>query len=239
MYNAEMTINEQKLYDLLFTKEFDKDKLVSMLSAGAFSVEEIDTAASVYVEDCINLLDYDDSRFENAMFGEDIPGIESSHFLEAIRILLEYGLDPNYCSSNSFTDYIIGNLRFVFNGYQSADAAALMFEHGGNPNMIFDDCSLIDDLDFDVMWFLGGDVDSRYIADSFMHYWMTVVGYGARFTNGADVVVEYGNFKACDFRDHRNYYCGFIHVKDDDGSVHLSAISFFDKRTNREVARLE
>ena len=57
--------------------------------------------------------------------------------------------------------------------------------------------------------------------------------------DGDDVVVVYDGFNVADFKDHRNYYCGFIHVKYEDDPYNTTAVSFFDKRTNREVARLE
>ena len=235
----ELSNNSKKLYDLLFTRDFDAVLLTTKLESGEFSKEDINTAAIQYVEDCNGLLDNDDPRYENAAFGENIPGIESSHLLEAIRILLRFGLDPNYSTNDDITGNIMWCMHFVFNGYQAADAVALMLENGGDPNLIFDGWSLIGDLDADISWFLGGDVESRYIADSFMHYWMVVVGYGAKWDDGSEIVVTYDDFKPSDFRDHRNYYCGFIHVHYDDDPYNTTAVSFFDKRTNREVARRE
>ena len=130
-------------------------------------------------------------------------------------------------------------MHFVFNGYQAVDAVALLLENGGNPNLSFDGCSLIADLCADIPWFLGGDVESRYIADSFMHYLMVFIGYGAKWENGNDIVVTYDDFETSGFRDHRKFYHGFIHVKYEDDPYNTSAVSLFDKTTNREVARYE
>lgn len=236
---AGLSDNAKRLYDLLFTKDFKAEELTAQLESDAFSVDDINTASFRYVDALCHLIDYSDPRIENCGFGEEITGIESSHLLEAIQILLRFGLDPNYSWNNDITGNIMWSLHFAFNGYQAADAVNLMLEHGGNPNLIFDGWSLIGELCADISWFLGGDVESRHIADSFMHYLMVVIGHGAKWDNGNEIVVTYDGFNVADFKDHRNYYCGFIHVKYEDDPYNTTAVSFFDKRTNREVARLE
>ncbi len=238
-FTVELSDNAKRLYDLLFTKDFKAEELTVQLESGAFSIDDINTASFRYVDDLCHLIDYDDPRIESAKFGENIPGTESSHLLEAIQILLRFGREPNWSWSNDITRNIMWSMHFAFNGYQAADAINLMLEHGGNPNLIINGWSLIGDLCADISWFLGGDVESRYIADSFMHYLMVVIGHGAKLDDGDDVVVTYDGFNVADFRDHRNYYCGFIHVKYEDDPYSTSAVSFFDKRTNQEVARLE
>ena len=235
----ELKDNAKKLYDLLFTRQFAPEELTAQLKTGVFSVDDINMAALQYVEDCASLLDSDDPLYENMAFGESIQGLESSHLLEVIRILLNFGLDPNYSSNDDITGNIMWKMYFVFNGYQSADAVDLMLEYGGNPNLSFDGWSLIGDLCEDISFFLGGDIESRYIADSFMHYWMVVVGHGAKWDSGNDIVVTFDGFNVADFRDHRKYYCGYIHVKYPDAPYRTRAVSFFDKATNREVARFE
>ena len=235
----ELRDNAKALYNLLFTKEFNAEKLQEQLASGSFSADDVNVAAFLYVDNCIHLMGKDDPRFESTPFGETIPGIESSHLLEAIRVLLRYGLDPNYSYNGDITGNIMWAMHFVQNGYQAADAVALMLECGGDPCLTLNGWSLIGELDADISWYLGGDVESRYIADSFMHYWMVVVGYGAKWEDGSDIVVTYDGFTASDFRDHRRYYCGFIHVEYEDDPVNKTAVSFFDKTTSREVARLK
>ena len=239
IWELKLSENAAKLHELLFTKEFDASALISFLNSGVCSYDDINTTTLKYIDDCVQLIDYDDPRFKTASFGEIIPGLESSHLLEAISILLRYGLDPNFSLNDDITGNIMWSMHFVFNGYQAADAVALMFEHGGNPNLTFDGWSLIGDLCADISWFVGGDVKPRYIADAFMHYWMVVVGYGAKWDDGSEIVVTYDDFKESEFKDHRKFYCGFIHVEYEDDPVNKIALSFFDKTTNREVARRE
>ncbi|MBQ5739497.1 MAG: hypothetical protein IIV78_03720, partial [Oscillospiraceae bacterium] len=181
----ELTPNAQTLFDLLFTKDFHADRLRAQLERRCFSAEEINAATFQYMEECNFALKHD--QCDAYRFGENIPGIESSHFLEAIEILLDYGLDPNYAENNRVNSSLLSLLRFIHNGYQGADAAALFFQHGGDPNICLDGEHLFPDLDCDISWFLGGDVDSRYVADTFMHVWMVFVGYGAKWSDGSEI----------------------------------------------------
>ena len=237
----ELTENAQELFDMLFTTDFDKKKLKAKLDAGLFSADDVNMAAFQYVDYCNGVPDFDEC--DRHPFGKIIPGYESSHLLEAIMLLLDYGLDPNKTFDTECHENILSELRFVMNGYQSADAAALMFEHGADPNLIVDGGAntIIGDLDFDVGWFLYGDVDSRYVADEFMHYWMVIVGNGARFHNGSEVVKVFNDYSAPHYemfdvsklKNHRQYYFGIVNG----GEKGHSWVSIFDKATNREVAR--
>lgn len=237
----ELSENAQQLFDMLFTRDFDRSELKAKLDAGLFSVDDVNTAAYQYVDYCNGVPNFDEC--DRHPFGELIPGYESSHLLEAIKLLLEYGLDPNKTFDTDCHENILSELRFVMNGYQSADAAALMFEHGANPNLIIEDegIPLIGDMDFDVGWFLYGDVESRYVADEFMHYWMVIVGNGAKFQDGSEVVKVFQDhsalhdelFDVSKLKNHRQYYFGIVNGEEKGPSW----VSIFDKATSREVAR--
>lgn len=239
----ELTENARKLFDMLFTTDFNRSELKAKLDAGLFSVDDVNMAAFRYVEYCNGVPDFDEC--DRHPFGEIIPGYESSHLLEAIKLLLEYGLDPNKTFDTECHENILSELRFVMNGYQSADAAALMFERGADPNLTVDggENTIIGDLCFDVCWFLYGDVDSRYVADEFMHYWMVIIGNGAKFQDGSEVVKVFQDhsaihnemFDVSKLKNHRQYYFGIVNG----GEKEHSWVSIFDKATSREVARYE
>ena len=229
--NIEITQKSERLFSLLFTKDFDSKKLLIELKSGTYSVDDINIAAFRYIDICGGVMNY--NEYGTYSPGEHIPNIESSHLVEAIKILANYGLDPNYTFGDSLCENILSALRHVHNGYQAADAAAILLEFGANPNLVVDGEHLYADVDLDISWFLGGDIESRYIADTFMHYWMVLVGYGAKWEDGSEIIKPYNNFNAVKFRNHRRYYYGIVHGE---GTSH-SWISFFDKETNREVAR--
>lgn len=228
----ELNENSQKLYDLLYTTDFNAEELKRSLDSGKFSVEDVNTAALHYVCECNGGGRLSDEEYDRFDFGETIPGLESSHLLEAIRILLDYGLDPNMIYDGYWN--IMNDVRFVSNGYQAADALALMFERGGDPSIIINEESLIRGLNTDLLYFLGRDIDSNYRIDEFVHCWMVFDGYGAKLENGKDIIDPCGDFDVSKLRDHRQYYYGMIHS---DRSNDGMEVCFFDKDTNWEVAR--
>ncbi len=237
-FKDEFTDNAQILYELLFTKEFNADALRERLGTGVFSTEDINVAAYQYVDSC-SFAAFDaceEHLFDGLAFGETLEGIESSHLTEAIGILLEYGLDPNKImeyDDGSQTN-IMEEMMFVRNGYLAADAAALMLEHGGDPSLLIENVSLIRELNYEMLFHLRGDEEFRYFSDSVIHYWMVFIGYGAKLEDGGESVDPVGDFDISCFRNHRQYYYGMIHS---DRSNDGMEVCFFDKDTNREVAR--
>lgn len=237
-FTEKFTENAQKLYELLFTKNFNKDELISQLDSGKFSVEDINLAAYKYVESCHDAETdaYQQHLFDQLHFGELLPGIESSHLVEAFQILLEYGFDPNKIMTydDGGQTNIMEQLMFVYNGYQAADAADFILTHGGNPSLIIEDTSLIRDLNYELQFSMIGNEEFRYFSDAIAHYWMVYIGNGAKLEDGRESVDPVGNFDISNFRNHRQYYYGMIRS---DRSNDGMEICFFDKDTNWEVAR--
>lgn len=237
-FTEKFTENAKKLYELLFTKDFNKDELIAQLDSGKFSVEDINLAAYKYVESCHNAETdaYQQHLFDHLHFGELLPGIESSHLVEAFQILLEYGFDPNKIMTydDGGQTNIMEQLMFVYNGYQAADAADLILTHGGNPSLIIEGTSLIRNLNHELLFSMVGNEEFRYFSDAIAHYWMVYIGNGAKLEDGRESVDPVGNFDISNFRNHRQYYYGMIHS---DRSNDGMEICFFDKDTNWEVAR--
>ena len=228
----------KQLYDLLFTKHFDLDKLKGVLQTGDFCKADVNLAAFKYVNDCQNYL-MDDWQIHHSGMGVIVPGYESSHVLEAIRVLLEYGLDPNTIYTEALTEdlseqyNIMQSLRYIDNGYVAADTLALLLENGGNPSIIIDGNSFVRDVNFDLLFGLNNQED-RIRYDALVHFWMVLVGYGARLEEGEACIDPCGNFDVANLRNHRNYYYGAIHSERSNDNME---ICFFDKETNWEVAR--
>ncbi len=238
-----ITLSEEanRLHQLLFTKNFDLDALKTALQSRAYTKEDINKAAYKYVDDCIFDLDSgdDEQQIQLRVAGANVPGVASSHMVDAVRILLEHGLDPNYIFTEALTDEIttyyniMDELRFIDNGYIAADTLTLLLENGGNPSLIIDEDSLIREVNFELFFDLLNQED-RLRYDALVHYWMVLVGYGARLENGEACVDPCGDFDIRNLRHHRNYYYGAIHS--DRSNDHME-ICFFDRKTNWEVAR--
>ena len=229
--------NAQILYEMLYTKEFNAEGLKEKLASGLFSVEDINMAAYCYIDDChyADVDAFDNHLFDGISYGESVQGIESGHLVEAISILLDYGLNPNkiFIYGDGSQTNIMIQLMFVYNGYQSADAVAEMFEHGGNPSLIIEGDSLIRNLNWELLYFLNNE-EERYFTDSVVHYWMVFIGYGAKLEDGGESVDPVDHFDIAGLRNHRQYYYGIINSDRSNGGIE---VCFFDRKSNREVVR--
>ena len=232
----------KELYDKLYTVDFDAAGLRKDLEEGKYDPETVNTAAIEYVDDCGINFDYWSINWDEYYPGETVQGLESSHMTEAIRLLLDYGLDPNKIirvdkQHGGFDEYnIMEQIQLVFNGYQAADSLYLLLSHGGNPNLEINRISLSTEPDWDI----GFDTINRedMVADSMyeakLHYWFVLVGFRAEL-GYADLPVETANgFDLSGLKEHRNYYAGAIHS---DRSEDNWELCIFDRHTNWEVAR--
>lgn len=223
------------IYDLLYTRDFSQDNLKAALDTGKFTPEDVNRAALAYVEAC-RWEFYDEPDDEPACApGELRPGCCSTHMVEAISLLLEYGLDPNAKFMDEYGEYnnIMGSLCDVCNGYVGPDALALLLAHGGDLTMeLHEGDSLIGELDFDVLFGLL-ELPNRSLYDVWVHCWLVAIGYGVT-VNGKPLADMRGSHQAEELKNHRNYYIGVIH---DPASKDGWSLCIFDKVGNWEVAR--
>lgn len=224
----------KRLYDLLFTKEFSLELLKNELESGVYAPEDVSTAGFQYVDDCCCDLVDDNWKTPLRPHGIVLPGYCSSHMLEALKCLLKYGLDPNALyGKGADQSNIMSELRYVENGYLAADSLALLLDHGGNPSIILDGASLIRDINFDLLFDLNNQEDrTRY--DSLVHYWMVLVGYGAKLEDGSESIDMCSGHDVSELKKHRDFYYGAIHSNRSEDRME---ICFFNKQTNWEIGR--
>jgi len=233
---VELNASTQRLYDLLYTREFSHERLRAELSTGQYSSEEVSLAGFRYVDDCLFDLTEDNYKPPLRMPGELLPGYRSSHMLDALSLLLAYGLDPNaifFTDSSGEGDNIMAALRYIDNGYLAADCLALLLEHGGNPNLILNGYTIVRDTNFD-LWFDMFNQEDRLRYDALAHYWMVLVGYGAKLEDGGESIDMCPGHDVSELRQHRDFYYGMIHSSN---SADHHEICFFSKYTNHEIGR--
>lgn len=230
----QLSENAKRLYDLLFTKEFSLERLKSELATGMYTPDDVSMAGYKYVDDCICDLMDENWQTPRRTRGKVLPGYCSSHILEALKCLLEYGLDPNAIYGDGHDQSnIMRELRYVENGYIAADSLALLLDHGGNPNLLIDGVPFIRDIDFDLLFdFMNQMNRTRY--DALVHYWMVLVGYGAKWGDGRESIDMCPGHDVSELKKHRDFYYGAIHS---DRSEDHMEICFFSKHTNWEVGR--
>jgi hypothetical protein len=160
--------------------------------------------------------------------------LHSTHIVDIINFLLKHGLDPNEIYED---DNIMNSIKYIDNEYLAADALTLLLGKGGKTDLVIPgECGdLFSSTDFDV-WFDVTDQRDRQRFDALTHYWMALIGYGAKYAEDyIEIFSEshYGkSFNIKTLRNHRDYSFGVTHFGN------KFAISIFDKSTLWEVARV-
>lgn len=236
---SDLPKSARRLYDILMVRDFKLEALIEELSSCKYSPEDINIAACQYVEDCaFDIVHYDSTGEQTPPHqpGEILPGYPSSHMYEALRLLVTFGLDPNYLVNQETSDEmnIMDCLLDIENGYIAADCLALLLRHGGNPNLAVDGERLLDHCTMRIDYGLGDEsICLRF--DTWVHYWMVLVGYGAKLSGNQEAFHPSKGHDAIDLKNHRDYYYGYIFS--DRYPNHEPEICFFRKDTGFEIGR--
>ena len=242
LFNNRLEGKAKELYDKLYTVDFDVAALRKDLEAGKYDAETVNIAALEYVDDCGTNFDHWETCWDAYFPGETVPGLESSHMTEVIRLLLNFGLDPNKVirvdnQRGGFYEYnIMLEAQMVFNGHQAADSLYLLLKYGGDPNLIVDGCHLSSEPDYDI----GFDTVNREdmvddcMYEAKLHIWFVLVGFRAELHDTELPLEPVKDFDLSKLKEHRFYYAGAIHPKQPEDDWELC---IFDRRTNWEVAR--
>ena len=175
--------------------------------------------ATRFCEECFDERleeDYETHRFMEPVV---IPDLHSTFLVDVVRLLLEYGLNPNavYDDTN-----IMSLLMYIDNESLAAGTLALLLEHGGNTDLVVDGVGLFSDIDFMVMFDSVEQYDRRTY-DALVHCWLVYIGYGAKLQDGIEPVdivgycgmnreYELKDFELSDLKEHRNYTFGLSSV---------------------------
>ena len=233
MIHSLLKSRSKVVYDILCSPDFTPDVLISELERGHYSADEINRAGCAYAFECMDDIDLlDDDRAP----GEVVPGLISSHYYEAIKILIGFGLEPNAVIRDGNAEYnIMSDTRHVVNGYESARALDLLLNHNGDPDIIIEGGSLIRDINFDIH--LGwNEQKDRVSYDALVHYWFVLLGYGAMLEDGRSPVDFAPGFERTELLDHIWYT-----VKSEDvvyDGYDCLDIVVIDKETGNIVARM-
>lgn len=129
-----MQLNEKetKLFDLLMAMPPDLDAVESFLRSEELSPSEVTRVANEYVEECYCDATEYASECTAPLEPQVIPNLHSTYLYDIIKLLLQFGLEPNgtYDDNN-----IMLSLKYIHNEFIAADTLALLLEHGGNPHL--------------------------------------------------------------------------------------------------------
>ena len=224
-----ITLNEKELQlkDLLMALPPDFSLIEQLLRQEEYTVENISKVGTDFVWECVE--ECWDYFWENEVVRNEnvIPNLHSTYLCEILSLLLRYGLNPNAAFEE---ENIMDNLKYLDNGYVAADALVLLFEQGGNPNLIYNGPSIFSEIDFEVR-FDAGEQQDRQRYSSLVHCWMVYLAFGATNPDGSLPVTVFHDFDIRKLKDHRQFYFG-ITKGDPWPDIHI-----FSKKDMWEVVR--
>lgn len=225
-----LTHKGEKALELLLEVPPRLEEVEELLSRACLPPEEITKTGIRYLEECFyEVSDWAWQQGSSRPTGL-VPGLHSTHVCAVLMLLLKFGLDPNAVYRN---ENVMDAARSIDNEYLAADALALLFEHGGDPNLEIGGESLFEDMDYDV-WCGAVEQENRPLFDAWVHCWMVGLAYGGRLRGiqpqlrhrcGTDIL-----FDPADLRRHREYSFCLTSPLDRD-------LRIFDKQTHWEVLR--
>lgn len=236
---------EQQLLDLLFTIPPSFKEARAYLEQAELPPESITKVAIDYADECFCDIETVIRTHEDNSFSLKgvmppagvIPGLHSAHVYDVVKLLLEFGLNPNMIINDGHSRYtLMGAIKFIDNEYMAADTMALLLEHGGNPNLIVDGESVFEQLDFEI-WFGSVEQYMRWRYDSLVHIWMVLVAYGGEITGKGPMVKTFKGYDSDDLfdlsklRNHRDFYFG-LSIENHERALHV-----YDKKTLCKVAQ--
>lgn len=204
------------------------------LAVGGYSREEISKAASLFIGECF---DEEYRSITPQMKGSNRDprlntSVHSAYLFGLIKLLLPYGLDPNFIDEG---DNLLQDLCYINNEHIGAETLRLLLEHGGDPDLAVEGRSVFDQLDNDLR-FDATMQPNRPLYNAMFHAWLVLLSFRKepypirlfpRFPDQKPMTLA-------DFRDHRNFSCCLQPMES--GGISLC---IFDRTTCWQVARLD
>lgn len=202
------------------------ERLRSLMEEKHYSPKELTQTILHFVDsECF----YDSYDFQKDHGREPVRGELSVHNLYGLlELFLEFGFDPNAIEDD---ENIMSLLGYIYNGYDAANCARLLMEHGGNPNLIVEDHSVCGWLsvriDFDISEYGPDDLDDM------IHLWFVFLGYGGRATDGQELIEMKNGHSVEELRTHEqfSYIVETLPEQDNKWIMHI-----IHKETGEEVA---
>ena len=161
----------------------------------------------------------------------EVVAIHSDYLIDALRLLLAHGLDPNAVFDD---DNIMWKMQWVDAPNVGADALRLLLEHGGDPNAVLpsEGESLFSYLNFSVS---EDDHDKEYLHK--VQCWLVLMAYGGCWDNGETSIEMLNGNDVKIFREFEQYDFTLEHLPNAKTVNTSWLMHVFNIKTGEEVGR--
>lgn len=216
----------ESLYQACCEIPCDFEKIQMLLETKQYTPQELTQTILHFIDsECF----YDSYAFQKDHGREPVRGELPVHNLYSLlELFLSFGFDPNAIEDD---ENIMSLLGYIYNGYDAANCARLLMEHGGNPNLIVEDHSICGWLsvriDFDISEYGPDDLDDM------IHLWFVFLGYGGRATNGQELIEMKNGHSVEELRAHEQFT---YRVEPNADQPEKWNMHIIHKETNEEIA---
>lgn len=219
LVNQIKEIFEQEPYNLV--------KIRELLNSRDFTIEELAELAVTFTDKCFG--EYSDA-LDPEVESVSIENMHSNYVLQAIKMLLEFGLDPNTIFDD---DNVLWNAMWIDAPNVAASVMRLLLENGGDPNHFIpaERETLFEYIHFKVSY-------DEYTHD-YLHTvqcWLLLMAYGACWKDGSVPIAMLGENKIDIFKnfEHFDYYISPL--PQEPGKYGCWIMHIYNTETKEEVA---
>ena len=206
----------------------DLAKIKELLFSGNPNEEELAELAICFTDDCF--CEYHDA-LDPEIKSVTIENMHSNYVVEAIQLLLEFGLDPNTVFDD---DNVLWNAMWIDAPNVAASVMRVLLEKGGNPNHFIpaEHETLFEYIAFKVSY-------DEYTHDYFhtVQCWLVLMAYGACWRNGEIPITMLDNHSVEIFKEFEQYDYEIEPLSQEPGKYGCWIMHVYNIHTREEVAR--
>ena len=194
-----------------------------LLSSRKFTTEELAEVAVSFTEECMG-----EGYYEIAGWDVDVEDIHSNYIVEAIKLLLEYGLDSNVIVNGEAN--VMRNAQWISYHNQAARVMQLLLDHGGNPNLLIEQETLFESIDDRVSY-------DEYEDDNMVQCWLMLMAYGGCFESNGEIPLTMLNGNSVEIFKNIECYHYEIESPTKENGLDCWIMHIYNVETKEEVAR--
>ena len=206
----------------------DLDKVRKLLALRKFEEDELAELAVAFTDNCF--CEYHDA-LDPEIDSVTIANMHSNYVVDAIRLLLEFGLDPNIIVND---DNVMWNAMWIDAPNVAASVMRLLLENGGNPNHLIpaEHETLFEYIAFKVSY-------DEYTHEYFhtVQCWLLLMAYGACWRDGNIPITMLGEKTVDIFKDFELYDYEIEPLPQEPGKYGCWIMHIYNIATHEEVAR--
>jgi hypothetical protein len=150
---------------------------------------------------------FEDRDFEWMNKREPMPHeLVSTGWVELFDLFISKGLDPNliFREGEGAWYNVMDAFFHVRNASIVLPILKKLLDIGGDPNLLFDDETFFDRVDFDIV-FGAVEQEDREFYETWVFFWLLLLGYGGRLTNGHEPIEMKNCYTYDVFKDYERF----------------------------------